>query len=264
VAGAPDAADVPDRTAGEGTAEASEAAPRPERATGRGRSRRGASAARDALTSARRADETADEAPPPSSRSGRPTLGALARGKAAGGDDAPPAAPTADVVEPEADKLAPPSSDAPDRTPTLGSPPTSKQVEAAWAGAVLTALPLKVRSRWRSGRWADVASGAWRFAVPNAWHQGTCEETIPAVERALASHFGRPVTVTVVVDDDAPSGASPAGVAAPAGDPGSAAGHDEEEHVDPRDLRDADDAPGNGVDLVLREFGGGQVVEEGT
>jgi hypothetical protein len=28
-------------------------------------------------------------------------------------------------------------------------------------------------------------------------------------------------------------------------------------------LRDADDAPGNGVDMVLREFGGGQVVEEG-
>jgi len=37
---------------------------------------------------------------------------------------------------------------------------------------------------------------------------------------------------------------------------------DEHAHIDPNELRDADDAPTNGVDLLLREFGGGELVEE--
>jgi DNA polymerase-3 subunit gamma/tau len=142
--------------------------------------------------------------------------------------------------------------------------PAPAQIEAAWVGEVLPTLPVKIRSKWRGGRWIGTgADGPWQFAVPNAWHQGACDEARPAVERALGVHFGHPVTVAVVVDGDAAASAVPGagpGTAPPRSP--TAAGDDIDEHVDLHELRDADDAPGNGVDLVLREFGGGQVVEE--
>jgi DNA polymerase III subunit gamma/tau len=147
--------------------------------------------------------------------------------------------------------------------------PTRAEIESAWTGVVLAQLPLKVRSRWRSGRWAEVgADGRWQFAVPNTWQQGACDEARPAVERALAEQFGRDVTVAVVVDDEASDQAGPAyggggGSRPPSAGTGPAGPDDADEQIDPRELRDADDVPGNGIDLVLREFGGGQVVEEG-
>jgi hypothetical protein len=128
---------------------------------------------------------------------------------------------------------------------------------------VLGTLKLKVRSRWRTGRWAEVDGGAWRFAVPNAWHQTECDETRSAVEQALTAHFGHPISVTVVVDTDAaPATTFPGSGGGPSA--GNGGTDDVDEHIDLGELRDADDAPSNGVDLVLREFGGGQVVEEGS
>jgi hypothetical protein len=80
------------------------------------------------------------------------------------------------------------------------------------------------------------------------------------------------LTVALVVDDDdgtaaagAPGGPGARAVAPSTGgapapvDPGP---DDAEEHIDPSELRDADDVATNGVDLLLREFGGGEVVEE--
>jgi hypothetical protein len=93
--------------------------------------------------------------------------------------------------------------------------------------------------------------------VPNAWHQSACDESRRDVEAALASHLGAPVTVAVVVDGDAgppPAGASGPG---PAPDP-----EPDDEHIDPGELRDADDVAATGVDLLLREFGGELVEEE--
>jgi hypothetical protein len=141
---------------------------------------------------------------------------------------------------------------------------TPAQLESAWVGLVLPALPVKIRSKWRGGRWTEAgADGAWHFAVPNAWHQGACDEARPAVERVLAAHFGHPVTVAVVVDGDAPAAGNPGAGFGTAAAPAPPAAAEIDEHVDLDELRDADDAPGNGVDMVLREFGGGQVVEEG-
>jgi hypothetical protein len=34
------------------------------------------------------------------------------------------------------------------------------------------------------------------------------------------------------------------------------------EHIDPAELRDADDAAVTGVDLVVRTFGGGELIQE--
>ncbi len=154
-------------------------------------------------------------------------------------------------------------------TSAAGDAPPRAEIESAWTGVVLAQLPLKVRSRWRSGRWTEVgADGRWHFAVPNTWQQSACEEARPAVERALAEQFGRDVTVAVVVDDEAVDQAGlgyggGGGPRPPAAGTGPGGPDEADEHIDPRELRDADDVPGNGIDLVLREFGGGQVVEEG-
>jgi hypothetical protein len=104
--------------------------------------------------------------------------------------------------------------------------------------------------------------------VPNGWHQKACDEYRREVEQALTGHFGRALTVTLVVEAAAtageerpvPPGAAPppSGTTAPA-EPGV---DDSDEHIDPSELRDADDVSTDGVDMLLREFGGGELVEE--
>ena len=92
-----------------------------------------------------------------------------------------------------------------------------------------------------------------RFAVPNEWHQKACDESRREVEEALLAHFGGPVPVAIVVEGEPADGTSAV--------PGSAL-PDEVDHVDPAELRDADDAAATGVDLVVREFGGGELIQE--
>jgi hypothetical protein len=67
--------------------------------------------------------------------------------------------------------------------------------------------------------------------------------------------------VAVVVDGGADPPDGP-GVPGPVAATGPAGDDDEHAHIDPRELRDANDAPTNGVDLLMREFGGGELVEE--
>jgi DNA polymerase III subunit gamma/tau len=163
-------------------------------------------------------------------------------------------------------------------TAGAGTLPTPDEVDAAWRGSVLAGLPVKIRSKWRGGRWIEPGDGAIRFAVPNEWHQKACAESRRDVEQALTAQLGAPVTVAVVVDGGA-ANAGGAGAGAGGGGPGSAGGFDptggppppgmgpqpgelEEEVIDPSELRDADDVATNGVDMLIRQFGGGQLVEE--
>jgi DNA polymerase-3 subunit gamma/tau len=199
---------------------------------------------------------------------GTATAAVTDTGAAAGASDRPGAAATPSGP---AERLDPaPSADrAADDTAVDASRrvPDRSQIIAAWSDAVLAALPPRVRSRWRGGQWIDPDASIARFAVPNEWHQRACDESRPEVERALATHFGSPVSVAVVIEGGAETAGDPgrsvvptgAGPAAPAG--ASSADH-ELEHIDPAELRDADDAPTNGVDLVVRAFGGGELVEE--
>lgn len=278
----------------------------------------GAAAARDALSTARTPRQAdAPEASAPAPGAGRPTLGAVVRGRtatygAAGeavADDAltgptagaranrSPAAGTADTsggatrrgaTTRSGDAAAPAAADAPGgaavptsagagahaaggaTTPAGASPgdlPALTELEAAWTGGVLASLPVKIRSKWRGGRWAPPGDGTLRFTVPNAWHQSACDTFRREVEQALADHFGRPLAVVVVVDGDgggdAPPG-DPVATKAAAGPASVAAsGHDDgDETIDPAELRDADDVATNGVDMLLHEFGGGHVLEE--
>jgi DNA polymerase-3 subunit gamma/tau len=206
----------------------------------------GAAAARNALATGRggrsRGRATSEpSAPAEQKQAGKPTLGALARNRGAGGDADP--APDSPAEEP-APAAAPP-----------GDVPGLAAVESVWTTAVLAGLPVKIRSKWRSGRWVEPAGGSLRFAVPNSWHQAYCDDSRRDVEAALAAQLGTPVTVAVVVEGDT-GGSARAG---PATGPGP---EPEDEHIDPGELRDANDVASNGVDLLLREFGGELVEEE--
>jgi hypothetical protein len=138
-----------------------------------------------------------------------------------------------------------------------------------WTTGVLAGLPVRIRSKWRAGRWVDPEGGELRFSVPNAWHKSACDEARVQVEQALAAHFGRPLTVGIVVSGDAAAAAPMPGDPAwtPTTPPPDAAASqpatDDEDAIDPSQLRDAGDVATGGVDLLLREFGGGEVLEEG-
>jgi hypothetical protein len=184
------------------------------------------------------------DSPPTPAPSGRPQAGA-ARGRAERSSPSEPPGPSVDV----------PASPAPASGPELG------EIVAAWDGKVLGQLAIKVRSKWRGGRWLDTDATSARFAVDNEWHQRACEETRSDVERALSDHFGRRVPVAVIVGGADAAGAAAAGAAGASPDrSGSAAApptdDDADEHIDPSELRDAGDAATGGVDLLMREFGG--------
>ena len=121
----------------------------------------------------------------------------------------------------------------------------------AWGDVILPNLPPKPRARFRAGRFVEVAEPDMAgFALPTPIHRERCAEVQGDVERALAAHFGRRVPLKLLVEADV--GATPT-----AAEPG------EDEHIDPRDLRDAP-SPGvsSPVDHVMQAFEGATLVEE--
>jgi DNA polymerase-3 subunit gamma/tau len=197
----------------------------------------GAAAAREALSNRRSSDASRSPEPAAEPTGDKPTLGAVVRqqeGRAGSADQA--ASDSTASVEGAA------------RIPDLD------EITDAWTGAVLIGLPKSVRSRWRGGRWIEPDPGTVRFAVSNEWHQKACDESRREVEEALVAHFGGPVPVAIVVEGE-PAGGGASAV------PGAAL-PDEVDHVDPDELQAADDAAVTGVDLVVRTFGGGELIQE--
>jgi len=70
----------------------------------------------------------------------------------------------------------------------------------AWGDSVLRSLPGKARSRFAGGRFLAVEAAAAVFAVPDKHLLGRCEETRADTEAALATRFGRPVPIRLVLD----------------------------------------------------------------
>ena len=190
----------------------------------------GAAAAREALTSHRTDD--AGQSPAPAVQAGdKPTLGAVVRQQQEGAGPPEPA----DTVTAPAERI-----------------PDLDEITTAWTDLLLAGLPKSIRSRWRGGRWIEPDVQTSRFAVSNEWHQKACDESRVQVEEALLAHFGGPVPVAIVVEGETAAG-SRASAAPPPDDP---------EHIDPTELRDADDAVVTDVDLVVRTFGGGELIQE--
>lgn len=251
-----------------------------------------------------------------STKPGKQTLGALTRNQGANAANPastapaapsapqPRSAPAAEGAEPAEQQTISPAgnggpspaspSQAPAPSPAGGASPDLSTLQTAWNETVLGALPVPVRSRWRGGRWQQVAEGTAQFAVSNEWHKKACDEGKRDVEQALAQHFGAPLAVEIVIDGGGAEGREPgepasaqtgsAASATGAGGPGggapspsaggspSAAGaggdgrlgpvpaaRDDAEHIDMAEfaeLPDADDVTTGGIALLVREFGG--------
>ena len=83
----------------------------------------------------------------------------------------------------------------------------------------MASLPGRARARFRVGRFVAVDGDTAVFALPNETHRSYCEEVRSEVETALRGHFGTPVPLRLVVDEDADGDPTPrsAGAAPAAG-----------------------------------------------
>ena len=143
-----------------------------------------------------------------------------------------------------------------------GDGPTRDDLVKAWGDGLLGGLPGRARARFRVGRFVAVEGGCAVYALPNETHRAYCEDVRTDVERSLSSHFGVPVSLRLVVDedadDDAPdgdpaaagSGLARSGAGAAGGRAGSAAGNPgppEPDLLDPAVLEAETDLAGAGL-----------------
>jgi DNA polymerase-3 subunit gamma/tau len=177
---------------------------------------------------------------PPAARGGDPggkaALGAVRRQARTPGD--PPGDPGGGA------NAAPPAQDA---APGAGRPPPSvavgqpdrDELVKAWGDSVLSGLKGRARARFRAGRFVAAQDGVATFALPDEIHRSYSEECRVDVEAALRAHFGVPIRLRLVVDDDSPS--------VPASQPARQAVAD-----DPPDPDELTDAPPGSTSVEAR------------
>ncbi len=127
-----------------------------------------------------------------------------------------------------------------------GQPPSREALTKAWGDGLFGRLSPKTKALWGAGRWVTLGGGRSGFAVDNAHQRDHCDERRAEVEHALRAHFGRPVSVRLVVDDGA--------VAGPAPDDES------DEHLDPHALVEAAEAVASPEERLLQAFPGAEEV----
>ena len=180
-------------------------------------------------------------APPPAPSRG--ALGAFRKGAGAAQAAASPAASEGEAAA---------------STPAGGDLPSRDELTLAWGDVILGSLRGRAKALFAVGRFVSVDGGRALFALPNEAHRTQCLTVQKEAEAALANHFGRPVPLTLVVDD-APgdtSGEQPA----KAGKPEPA-----DEDMTAADLREMEDAPGGPntpADRVKLAFPGAVEVDE--
>lgn len=184
------------------------------------------------------------EAPPPADRPPRPTLGAVRAGKA-------PAA-TSEGSEP-ADATSTPASP-PEVDEAL---PSREEIVIAWADAILGNLSNKVRVRFQTGRFLANKPDCVVFALDNQIHLDRCEEVRTEVDNALLQHFGRPVPMRLVIDDD--STAPPPDIQ-PARSLSTSSDGDEAETIDPDELMDEETVTQEAISNLMAAFPDSELV----
>jgi DNA polymerase-3 subunit gamma/tau len=188
--------------------------------------------------------------------------------------------PTAPVAAP-APTAAPTRAAAESGTPepATGGGPNRDELTLAWADQILPRLSRQAKPVLAAGRWVDTDGGV-ALAVPNEPHRSRCEQHRAELEGALAAHFGRPMTVSFVVEG-AITG-STTGLGRERADPGqgdrSAPGQpaapgrrepadpdpDAEEAIDPAELIDAGPEHDVGtLERLAQAFPGAELVDEG-
>ncbi|MFT7600051.1 MAG: DNA polymerase-3 subunit gamma/tau [Acidimicrobiales bacterium] len=190
-------------------------------------------------------------APPPSPR--QPAAAArqvLSQGPA----EAPPpvAAPNTPAPAPARPPPAQPAAAA------TGAPVTLDQLTSAFTGGLLDELEQRVRARFKLGHFTAVNGDVATFALPNEHVVPRCEEVRSEVEAALANTFGRPLTIQLVVDGQAPAPQSTPNASAK---PVPTAAETPDEIGDVSRLEDATDVAASSVDRLTQAFPGATVID---
>ncbi|HEY3702596.1 MAG TPA: hypothetical protein VGL32_10090, partial [Acidimicrobiales bacterium] len=140
---------------------------------------------------------------------GKAALGAVRRQARSSGDRSgnPTTAPPAPGADPGAGPPPPSASaDQPPPAPSAGAgQPDRDELVKAWGDSVLAGLKGRPRARFRAGRFVAAQEGVATFALPDEIHRSYSEECRLDVEAALKAHFGVPIRLRLVVDDDSPS-----------------------------------------------------------
>src|SRR5207302_1921029 len=126
--------------------------------------------------------------------------------------------------------------------------PTRDERTLAWGDRVLGTLSPRAKALYKSGRFTEVEGTAAVYALPNKVHRDRCERVRDDVEAALATEFGRPVPLRLVIDEE-PSGPPPEPV--------------DEVTIDVEEVREATPAAVTSpIDHVMQAFEGAEVVED--
>jgi hypothetical protein len=125
---------------------------------------------------------------------------------------------------------------------------------------------MRAKALFKAGRFLRVTDGRAEFGLPTKIHAEKCAPHREAVEQALAAHFGQPVPLRLVVDNE---GGSPPGDG-PTGSGGGGGTPVPDPDSDPRDddvgpvheLRDADDLEDTHLQRITAAFPGAEVIAD--
>ena len=93
--------------------------------------------------------------------------------------------------------------------------PSRDELVEAWGDHVLGRLRPKAKALFQAGRFVSVEGEQAKFGLPNETHRKRCEEVRADVEAVLSEHFGRRVSLVLVVDDSTGGQAAPTGRSGP-------------------------------------------------
>jgi DNA polymerase-3 subunit gamma/tau len=156
---------------------------------------------------------------------------------------------------------SPPSPPAPAPAPApaaaAGALPTRDELTVAWADAVVPKLKGMAKALFLPGRFVGEEDGRMAFAVANDPHRKRAEPYRAEVEATLAAHFGRPVPLTLVLDEGqrpGPFDRQPSPSPSPS---------EPDEAIDLTQLVDAGpQSSDGGIERLTRAFPGAEVIEE--
>ncbi|HUE60916.1 MAG TPA: DNA polymerase III subunit gamma/tau [Acidimicrobiales bacterium] len=230
---------------------------------------------------------------PPAAGVPRPALGAHRRQQGPPGpSSSESAAPSSESAAPSSESAAPssesaaPSSESPPAVPetsasstpaaNAGELPSREDLTLAWGDRILPDLRPGVKVYLSSGRFLAVEDGRAIYAVPDQGLLSRAEPLRSEVEEALATHFGRPVPLKLVLDSSASQGRGPRGDGrqrneALTGAGGGVAGgnrvmqgfpgdQEDVEDLDIGDLRDAPEAALTPEQRLMEAFPGAEEV----
>lgn len=170
--------------------------------------------------------------------------------------------------DPESEPAA--VAEAPAPAPAPGGPlPTTGEMAAVWKENILTAVSGKARSRFSIAEFVSSDGPKVVVNFPNEVHRKRCEEVLPEVEQALATHFGRPVPLDLVSGHDGgqkPDGSDVGSGPGPAPKPKpaepAAVELEDEEMIDVSELVDAPNADGSVIDQLTKAFPGAELIQD--